>query len=217
MKLSDTTVGILKNFTTINGSILFREGNVLTTIHPQKQIAAMATVEDEFPKEVAIYDLSQFLGVLSLFDKNVELSFGERQVTVTSGNQRVFYTYAEPEMIKSAPAKIEIPFPPDAFEFDLPASLLKTLVNSLSVLGHSQVSITGDGTDVYIGSYSKDASASSYKTKVGESDHVFNVVISAENLRMIPKDYKVTVSKACTRFVSEGLVYWLVNSHDSKF
>ena len=61
MKLSDKTLSLLKNFSTINQSLLFKQGNRLRTISVMKNILAEVTIEEELPKDFGIYDLSQFL------------------------------------------------------------------------------------------------------------------------------------------------------------
>jgi hypothetical protein len=61
MKLSDKTLTLLKNFSSINQSILFKEGSSLRTISVMKNILAEATIEEELPKDFGIYDLNQFL------------------------------------------------------------------------------------------------------------------------------------------------------------
>jgi len=75
MKLSDKTLSVLKNFSTINQSILFKQGNKLRTISVMKNILAEANISEEIPKDFGIYDLSQFLNGLSLH-QNPELDFG---------------------------------------------------------------------------------------------------------------------------------------------
>ena len=66
MKLSDKTLTLLKNFSTINQSILFKKGNSLRTISVMKNILAEATIEEDIPKDFGVYDLNQFLNALSL-------------------------------------------------------------------------------------------------------------------------------------------------------
>ena len=54
MKLSDKTIKLLKNFSSINQSILFKEGSKLRTISVMKNILAEATVDEEFPKDLSL-------------------------------------------------------------------------------------------------------------------------------------------------------------------
>ena len=64
MKLSDKTLVILKNFAGINNSILVKRGDNLRTISLAKNILAEANINEEFPRDFAIYDLNQFLKTL---------------------------------------------------------------------------------------------------------------------------------------------------------
>jgi len=76
MKLSDNTLNVLKNFAGINNSILVKEGNKLRTISVAKNILAEANITEEFPRDVAIYDLNQFLNGLSLHaDPDLDFKF----------------------------------------------------------------------------------------------------------------------------------------------
>ena len=74
MKLSEKTVNLLKNFASINQSIAFKKGNTLRTMSVMKNILAEAEIEEEFPKDFAIYDLVQFLNGISLHD-NAQIDF----------------------------------------------------------------------------------------------------------------------------------------------
>ena len=103
MKLSDTTLAILKNFSSINQSILVRKGNKLRTMSVMKTVLAEAKVEEEFPKDFAIYDLNQFLNGLSLHE-DPDLDFGnDSYVVIREGKRRVKYFFADPEVIVSPP------------------------------------------------------------------------------------------------------------------
>ena len=63
MKLSESTVNLLKNFSTINQSILIKEGTKLRTISVMKNILVEANVSEEFPRDFGIYDLTSSLMV----------------------------------------------------------------------------------------------------------------------------------------------------------
>ena len=68
MKLSEQTIEVLQNFSTINQSLLFKSGDVLRTVSPQKTVLAEVTVPDNFESEFGIYDLGQFLSAMTLID-----------------------------------------------------------------------------------------------------------------------------------------------------
>ena len=48
MKLSESTVNVLKNFSGINRSLQFKSGNILRTISPMKTVYVEATVNENF-------------------------------------------------------------------------------------------------------------------------------------------------------------------------
>ena len=110
MRLSDKTLMLLKNFSTINQSILFKKGNSLRTISVMKNILAEATIEEDIPKDFGVYDLNQFLNALSLHQKP-ELDFKNDGYTVISEDRaRSKYFFADPNVIVSPPEK-EITLP----------------------------------------------------------------------------------------------------------
>ena len=78
MKLSEQTVSILKNFSTINQNLVIKEGSEISTMSAMKNIVSKSEVEEPFPVEFAIYDLNEFLSAMSLFT-NPDLDFNEIQ------------------------------------------------------------------------------------------------------------------------------------------
>ena len=105
MKLSDKTISVLKNFSSINQSILFKEGSKLRTISVMKNILAEATVTEEFMKDFGIYDLNQFLNGLSLHS-SPELDFAnDGYVVIREGRSRSKYFFADPNVIVTPPEK----------------------------------------------------------------------------------------------------------------
>ena len=69
MKLSEKTLTLLKNFSNINQSILFKQGSSLRTISVMKNILAEATIDEDLPTDFGIYDLGQFLNGLALHNR----------------------------------------------------------------------------------------------------------------------------------------------------
>ena len=110
MRLSKSTLDILKNFSTINQSICFKKGNLLTTLSIQKNILSRAHVEEEFPKDFAIYDLSEFLSAMLLF-KDPEFDFShDSYVVIKDSRNRTRYFFTDPSVITTPPdKKVELP------------------------------------------------------------------------------------------------------------
>ena len=98
MKISKETVSILKTLANVNTNILLTPGSKLATISPQKNIVAEITVAESFPEEFGIYDLNEFLGVLSLFS-DAELEFTDKQVTLSEGRSSIKYFAADASIL----------------------------------------------------------------------------------------------------------------------
>lgn len=217
MKLSSETITVLKNFSTINPSILFRKGNTVSTVSPMKSIFAKVNVKEDFPNSCAIYELNKFLGVLSLF-KEPELDFKDNHVLISNGAQSVRYTYASPEMITTPPEN-DIKFPGADVTFTLTADNLGSILKALSVLSLPEIAIVGDGSDIKVEAVnSKNKTADSYSVVVGKTDKVFNMILKAENLKFLIRDYNVEISrKGISRFISDDVTYWVATEANSTF
>ncbi len=210
MKLEARTMQILKNFATINPSMLFRDGNVQSTIGPQKNILARATIVEHIPNEFAIFELSRFIGVLSLFS-DPEIEFDETRVLIKQNRQTVEYTFADPEMIIAPPDKTPTVNNPEV-QFTLPTEAIQTTLKALGALQSTHVIIEGDGENVTIGvGKPSDPTCDTFKTEIGLSNHVFKFAFKAENLKILPADYQVSLSsKFITHFKCSDIEYWIM-------
>jgi hypothetical protein len=216
MILSDVTIGVLKNFSTINPSLLFRKGNVIKTISPQKTILARAEVLEHFPRDFAIYDVPRFLGVLSLFN-TPEISFGEKEATITDDNRKLTYVYSDATLFTTPPEKDVSLTNPDIV-FDLSAVDLQNVLKASAVLQLPEVVVYGDSGSIFVSSDdTKNPSTDSYEVEVAPTDKIFKAIFKTENLKMFHNDYEVSISsKGIAQFTSNKLTYWAaVESHST--
>ena len=63
MNITNDTLKVLKNFVTINPNILIKPGGQLKTIPEAQNIMAVADGTHDFPTEIGIYDLTEYLSV----------------------------------------------------------------------------------------------------------------------------------------------------------
>lgn len=216
MKLSSRTLQILKNFATINPSLLFKPGKTLATISPTKTMQAKATVVEQFDNEFAIYDLSRFIGVLSLFedpDVLVDKSF----LTIANNGHKVNYVYAEKDLIVT-PSK-EIKMPVADVNFSLTGSHLISVMKALNVLSLPEVAVIGDGASIKFSALNtKNPSGDVYSVDVGETTHNFKMVFKAENMKLLMGDYDVAItSKGLGHFKGSDVEYWIATESTSTF
>ncbi len=143
MKLSDSTVNLLKNFSNINQSILFKQGKSLRTISVMKNILAEATINEELPKDFGIYDLNQFLNGLSLHN-NPDLDFSnDGYVVIREGRSRSKYFFADPNVIVCPPDK-SIELPTEDVSFELKTEQLDKLLKAAGIYQLPDLSAIGE-------------------------------------------------------------------------
>lgn len=206
MKISQNTISILKNFASINQNILVKKGSVLTTRTVAKNLFASATVDTDFPQEFGIYNLNQFLGVLSLFsDPDVEI--GDKSIMVSQGKNTVQFMLASPEVLDYPDKAINMP--QSDTEFELSEENLKSLLKAGSVLSSTDLKISGDGEIVTCTVLDpKNSSANTFSVEVGSTDREFDAFIKLENLKLISGKYKVVLSeKKISHFSNQTVDY----------
>lgn len=217
MKLSNETIAILKNFSTINQSIVLQEGNKLETISPQKTIMAKATVPDNFPRKAGIYNISRFLSVCSMY-ADPELNFEENAITITEGKSKARYIYADPSMILTPPDK-EIKLPSTDVSVTISSEDLTKVLKATNVFQLPEVAFVGEEGTCYLRAIdSENPSADSFGVELGETEDTFSLIIKAEYLQLIQADYKVDLSsKGISRFESEKATYFIAVESKSTY
>ena len=220
MKLSDNTLALLKNFASINNSILVKEGNRLRTISVAKNILAEAEITEEFPKDFAVYDLNQFLNGLSLH-QDPDLDFSENSyMTIREGKRRVKYFFADPNVIISPPDK-DIQLPSQDVCFQLDSASLEKLVKAAAVYQLPDLSAVGEnGVIKLVVRDKKNDTSNEYAIVVGETDKEFTFNFKVENIKIIPGAYDVVVSeKLLSQFSNTkyNLKYYIALEPDSTF
>jgi len=220
MKLSDKTISLLKNFSSINQSILFKEGNKLRTISVMKNILAEATVTEDFTKDFGVYDLNQFLNGLSLY-QNPELDFkNDGYVVMKEGKSRSKYFFADPNVIVSPPDK-DISLPSEDVRFEVSTDQLDKLLKASSIYQSPDLSAIGEnGVIKLVVRDKKNDTSNVYSVIVGETDKEFCFNFKVENIKILPGTYEVVVSqKLLSRFTAKNsdLTYYIAMEPDSTF
>ena len=215
MKLSEHTTSVLKNFASINQNLVIKEGKTISTMSAMKNIVAKAEVDEDFPREIAIYDLNEFLAALSLFTNPV-LDFSENFVMITeegkTGNS-LKYFYSDPSVVTTPSSEITLPKTEGNFSLD--SSDLSKVQRAASVIGSPDLVLEKNG----VGSYltvkdKKNDTANNYSLDVdveGQGD--YNFYFKVENLKLMPLTYDVKVSsKNISHFKSQtsnAVEYWI--------
>jgi hypothetical protein len=215
MKLSKRTLAILKNFATINQSIVVKPGNKLETISNVKDIFAKADVEETFEKSFAIYDLNEFLGVVSLFE-DPDFEFDNDQLVISQGKMKQKYYYADPSVITSPPEKgVTLP------SIEVKASMKKeqwgVAIRAASANNASTLSFTNG--NILLHDKGVPNSNNFIFEGVANHDVDYNLSISVEKLKMIMDDYDIEIcSRGLAHFNgAQGIEYFIALLPDGKY
>ena len=220
MQLSQKTISLLKNFSGINQSILFKEGNKLRTISVMKNILAEVQVDEEFERDFGIYDLNQFLNAMSLY-QDPQLDFkNDSYVTIREGKSRSKYFFADPAVIVTPPDK-SITLPSEDVCFELNTQQLDKLLKAAAVYGVPDLSVVGEaGVVKLVVRDKKNETSNEYSLIVGETTGTFTMNFKVENIKILPGSYEVVISrKLLSRFQSEdkNLTYYIALEPDSTY
>lgn len=219
MKFEKNTIEILKNFSTINTNILIKPGNVLSTLATAKNIMATAKIKESFDKEFGLFNLNEFLGVLSLFD-DPDIDLNDGFMVIHKGKNKVRYVYANPSILVF-PQK-ELKMPSVNVQATLSEANLSQITKSASVLGVPDVAITVEDHVVIAKVYDKkNPSSNTYIVELDAEPAIpFVANFKVENLKIIADEYKVEISsKNIARFTGKkiGVVYYIAAESDSSF
>lgn len=221
MKISKSTIEVLKNFSDINPNLVVKEGNRLSTIADAKNIMASAEVPEVFDREVGIYDLNEFLSALNLIE-SADLVFGVNAVAIKNAKAEVTYRYSEPAILTSPEKDVNMP------DGDVNVTLTTEIIGEIrkagGALGHSVVSITStpDSNKVYIEVKDpNNSTANSYRLDIADGEEqAFDFQFLISNLKILPDDYDISVSsKLISQWTGKtnNAKYWIALEKSSTF
>ena len=220
MKLSEKTLTLLKNFSNINQSILFKKGSSLRTISVMKNILAEATIDEDLPTDFGIYDLGQFLNGLTLHNKP-ELDFqNDGFVYIKEGRMRSKYFFADPKVIVTPPDK-ELELPSEDVSFTLSTEQLDKLIKAAGIYQLPDLAVVGkNGVVKILVRDKKNDTSNDFAITVGDTNDTFSFNFKVENIKILPGTYDVVVSKKLlSRFTCQNynLKYYIALEPDSTF
>ena len=210
--ISKPTIEVLINFCSINKSIVIKPGNKISTLSINKNILAIADVEESFDSQISIYDLGVFLGGLSLFDSPKIDTTNSNYVTVsdTTGKSKTRYFYADPDIITQAPEE-EIKLPSMDVSFHLDAETLRQLNKAASIYALPDLCLFGDGEEMNLTvTDKKNETSNNFSVRVGTTTENFCYCFRVENLKLLAGAYDVSISsKNVAKFQGNGIKYYI--------
>lgn len=225
MKLSETTLEVLKNFSTINQGIVIHPGKVIKTIGKNKNILAEYVTEEEFEHKFGVYELTSLLAVLTLEKDLPEIDFDSKiksmKIVSLAGRRKMEYRFCDEEMITTPPEK-GIVMPVAEIKFEINANDFSTIERSVRVLSSPNIAIISDGEKIYVKNYDalNDSAATSELEICDGNGDIYNMIFKEESWKMIPGSYDVSVSSkgvAHFKHKDRNLQYWVTTEAGSTY
>ena len=213
---------VLRNFATINQNLVIKEGSELLTMSAMKNIVAKAEVEETFPKEIAIYDLNEFLASISLFAVPV-LEFEEQYLIIKEEDQphkKLKYFYSDPSVVQT-PSKT-ISMPSEEVSFELKIEKLLEMKKAAGVISSPDMVLQKlNGSSSLLAKDKKNDTANNYSSDIKtDGDGEFEFYFKVENLKLMDGSYDVSISsKNISNFKSKNsqVEYWIALEPESTY
>ena len=221
MKLSEKTLEVLKNFTSINQGLSIKSGSTIRTISKQQNVLAKATVPDSFSADAVIFDLNRFLGVVtSLNDPEIDINVDQKKILIKSGSYKTVYGLSDEAMIVAPPAK-DLKVENAEVNFSLSKDDFNQVLKLSGIMGLPNVAVVGDGNKISFTTLNaKDGESDTFEVQVADTKDTFKFIFNTENLKMIPGNYDVSISsKGISYFKnkSEPIEYWVATEAGSNY
>lgn len=185
------TIEVLKNFSTIAPMISIKQGNVLRTRSLGNEVYAVATVDDEFPKDVRMYALPEFLSTLSLFT-DPEITYEDDHLKIISGNSSVKYKYSNARTVKDVSDKVP-QLPDSMYKFVLEKEAIEQIMKASAVMKLNELVISDEGVKVCnLDNVGNECVISIPEMECDEQTQ--SMVLDIKSLKLMPYSYNVQVS-----------------------
>jgi hypothetical protein len=224
MKLSNETLSFLKNFGAINQGIFFKKGKTLKTVSSHKNILAQVEINEDIPTDFGVYDLNNFLSVVSLHKEDLSLKFDEKHVLIlgNKGRSQIKYRFCDVNTIVTPPEK-EFQMPETEIKFSLTAEDFDWILRAAAVLSSPHIAVESDGKKVRIVTLDlQNDSAHTDSLDISEGNgNKFKMIFKTENIsKVMPGAYDVAISsKGVSHFKNKkfALQYYISTEAGSKF
>ena len=221
MKISESTISILRNFSDINANILFKPGKTLNTVSTMKNIMAKADVEEQFETEFGVYDLPEFLRALDSFKQPVLNFNGSANLKIKDEKTSLTARYAFADKSTLVTPQKEIKMPDKTVSFTLKNEDYESVKRLYTNLSLPDIAFKGEKGKIKLVALDKKNSNSNVSSiEIGTTDIEFTAYIKAENMKIIPGEYDVALSKAkIAHFINKKVPvqYWIALEADSIF
>jgi hypothetical protein len=225
IKLSDKTIKTFKKLYSINQSLRVLDSNTtVKSINETKTLAAYVEIEESFPRDFCVYDLGEFISVLSIVNEPVLDFSSDRFVIVKSSDnsQRLKYIETSPDLITSY-FENEISLKSEDIVIDVDEKSLKAVMKSAATLRLEYIGFRSDGENVYFTTFNRRVDSdnqemNAFTIELGPCEDTFDIFYPTEIMTVLDDDCEFTFSKTqrISRVRCGTMEYWIAMDKDSE-
>lgn len=224
VRFSKDTVETLKKLYEVNPTLKIVEGvKTLKALNETKTVGVYAEIDEELPRTFCIYDLKEFITVLSIIDKPVVDFSNDKYVTIRSedGSQRLKYMDGAENLISSFFVK-DFRLPSEDIEVSVTSSQMKAVMDAAAALKLTFVGFKSDGKKIYFSAFDRNNGdgndTNGFSVEVGESTDEFDMFYKANGFSILDGDCKFTISsKKISKIETGKRIFWMTLEADSEF
>lgn len=195
IKLSERTATLLANAATISPSIILQPGQMLRTVSDSATILMFAKIEEEFPHEFPILDISKLLSILKLKNfKTCDLEFGPDKVVLKGDKTEATFWRSAKELTALPPEGLVL----DSVDYqaEITHEQLSEFIRACSVLGHKIAKLVNKGgKTLLVGTNPEIDNSNDYQVELGETDlGDCDLLVEVGNLKVVDGNYTIKAS-----------------------
>mgnify|MGYP000672241272 CR=1 FL=1 len=202
IKLSEDTISLFTSISKVNQSVRIPEGDdkIMVVAVGGKTLVTVAIPED-FPRDVYLYDMNEFLGALSLV-KEPNIDFSEDStllITENGGNPKIRFIEAEERLVDSEPPNRSTVEEDDIiYEVKVEQDVLDRVNKAANVLKLPYIGFKCEEGIVSLIAFDNNNGSEEetglFSIKVGEHDDDFLLFMKQDMFHVHAGDYEVKLS-----------------------
>lgn len=224
IKISKESIETLESLYQINQSLrIVANKKELKTINPQKTTVVYTSIEEEFPRDINIYDLREFITVLNII-KEPELDVSDDKfilIKSPDGGQKLRYADAEASLIQSYFEK-DVKLPDPDITVTISSNTLKSVQKAAQALNLPYIGFVSENGKIMFKAFAKNNGSNDetngYSENVGETEDTFEMFYPAAALNILSGDCQFEISKKLISRVTSGkTIFYISLDPKSKF
>lgn len=183
MKISKDTLKIITNMSSVNDTIVFKEGHKQGVRSTSGSVVMVCDIAEYIPTKFGIFETNRLLKSIDLFE-DPEIEFKETQLTIKGDFNTLEYGYCDKSLLKDYVEVNGITKTEEVLTFKLDIKTLDKVKKAASIF-KSKNFVVNAANGVLTVCTGLESKGKTIALKVGETDQEFNVSMNIDDLCLI--------------------------------